>query len=141
MKYAPTVAGILLGLLFVMSSVVVLFGLIPAEKMPKPPTPEAAAFMGALGPTGYLAFVKVCELIGGILVAIPRTRNFGLLFLGPVILNILAYHAFITKGEGLFDPMLIGICLLALYLLWVGRKRFAGLLHATEGENLRGKLS
>ncbi len=84
-------------------------------------------FMGALIPTGYMDFVKACELIGGILVAIPRTRNFGLLFLGPVILNILAFNLFIKKGEGLTDPPLIIICLIAAYLLWSGRKAFAGL--------------
>jgi hypothetical protein len=125
MKYAPTIAGILLGLLFVMSSVVVLFHLV---KMPPPPdgTP-AALFMGAFGPTGYMTFVKVLELLGGILVAIPRTRNYGLLILGPIIVNILAFHIFIMKGAMLLDPMLIGIVLLALYLLWVGRKGFAGL--------------
>jgi uncharacterized membrane protein YphA (DoxX/SURF4 family) len=124
-KYAPTVAGILLGLLFIMSAVVVLFGLV---QMPPPPegTP-AAMFFGVFGPTGYLTFVKVLELLGGILVAIPRTRNFGLLILGPILVNILAFHAFIMKGAGLFDPMLIGICLLAAYLLWVGRQQFAGL--------------
>jgi uncharacterized membrane protein YphA (DoxX/SURF4 family) len=129
MKYAPTIAGILLGLLFVMSSVVILFNLIPPDKMPKPATPEAEMFMKALGPTGYMTFVKVFELLGGILVAIPRTRNYGLLVLGPIILNILAFNAFITKGEGLFSPMLIVIVLLALYLLWDGRKKFAGLLN------------
>ena len=127
MKYAPTIAGALLGLLFIMSSVVVLFNLIPPDKMPKPPTPEAEMFMGALGPTGYLTFIKVIELIGGILVAIPKTRNYGLLALGPIILNILAYHAFVAKGQELFSPMLIVIVLLALYLLWVGRKGFAAL--------------
>lgn len=129
MKHLPTVAGILLGLLFVFSAVVVLFNLIPPDKMPPPP-PEgspAAMFMGALMPTGYMTFVKVCELIGGILVAIPKTRNFGLLFLGPVILNILAFHVFIGQGSGLADPMLISIVALALYLLWVGRRNFAGL--------------
>ena len=127
MKYAPTIAGILLGLLFVMSSVVVLFNLV---QMPPPPegTP-AAMFMGALGPTGYMTFVKVLELLGGILVAVPRTRNFGLLVLGPIIVNILAFHIFIMKGVTLFDPMLIVIVLLALYLLWVGRKAFASLLN------------
>ena len=127
MKYAPTIAGILLGLLFVMSSVVVLFHLV---KMPPPPngTP-AAMFMGALGPTGYMTFVKVLELIGGILVAVPRTRNFGLLILGPIIVNILAFHLFIMKGAGLMDPMILGIVALALYLLWAGRKGFAGLLN------------
>ncbi len=125
MKYAPTIAGILLGLLFIMSSVVVLFNLV---QMPPPPegTP-AALFFGAFGPTGYMTFVKVLELLGGILVAIPRTRNFGLLILGPIIVNILAFHIFIMKGAGLFDPMLIGIVLLALYLLWVGRNAFAEL--------------
>jgi hypothetical protein len=46
-------------------------------------------------------------------VAIPRTRNFGLLILGPILVNILAFHVFITKGAGLFDPMLLGIVVLA----------------------------
>jgi hypothetical protein len=127
MKYLPTVAGILLGLLFVMSAVVVLFGLVPTPPMPEG-TPMAM-FMGAFGPTGYMTFVKVLELIGGILVAIPRTRNFGLLVLGPIIVNVLAFHAFIMKGEGLFNPLLLLIVALALYLLWVGRKAFAGLLN------------
>ena len=130
MKYAPTVAGLLLGLLFVMSSVVVLFHLIPPpEKMPKPATPEAEMFMKVFVPTGYMTFVKVLELAGAILVAIPRLRNFGLLVLGPILVNILAFHIFITKGADLFNPILIVIVLLATYLLWVGRKAFAGLLN------------
>ena len=127
MKHAPSIAGILLGLLFIMSSVIVLFHLMPPEKMPKPPTPEAEKFMVVLGLTGYMTFVKVLELIGGILVAIPRTRNFGLLILGPILVNILAYHVFVAKGATLLDPMLIIIVLLSLYLLWAGRKNFAGL--------------
>ena len=129
MKYAPTIAGAIFGLLFIMSAVMVLFNLIPPEKMPKPATPEAEMFMNVFGPTGYMTFVKVLELIGGILVAIPRTRNFGLLILGPILVNILAFHIFIAKGATLFDPMLIVIVLLALYLLWVGRKPFTNLLN------------
>ena len=85
--------------------------------------------MAAFAPTGYLTFVKVCQLLGGILVIIPRTRNFGLLVLGPIIINILAYHMFIMKGEGLLNPILIAIVLLALYLLWHARKSFAALLN------------
>lgn len=127
MKYLPTIAGILLGLLFLMSSVVVLFNLMPPEKMPPPATHEAELFMGAFMPTGYMTFVKIVELLGAILVAIPKARNYGLLALGPVIINILAYHVFITKGQGLLDPLLIIIVALALYLLWAGRKAFAGL--------------
>ena len=127
MKHLPTVAGILLGLLFIMSAVVVLFGLAPTPTMPEG-TP-IAMFMTAFATTGYLTFIKVLELLGGILVAIPKTRNIGLLVIGPIIVNILAFHAFITKGEGLFNPLLLFIVALALYLLWVGRKAFAGLLN------------
>ena len=48
MKHIPTVASILLGLLFVMSAVVVLFGLAPTPTMPEG-TPMAM-FMGAFAP-------------------------------------------------------------------------------------------
>lgn len=129
MKYLPCIAGGLLGALFIMVSLMFFLKMTPDQ----PPPPEGsylALFMAAFAPSGYLAFVKALELIGGILVAIPRTRNFGLLVLGPIIVNIMAYHAFIMKGEGLAHPMLIGICLLALYLLWVARKQFAGLANS-----------
>ena len=128
MKYLPTIAGVLLGLLFIMAGVVVLFNLVSAP--PPPAGTPAALFFGAVGPTGYLTFIKVLEIVGGLLVAIPKTRNFGLLILGPIIVNILAFHIFVMKGEGLLNPMLIFICLLALYLLIDARKKFANLLNA-----------
>ena len=127
-KWLPIVAGILLGLLFVMSAVTVLFNLV---KMPPPPegTP-AAMFFGAFGPTGYLTFVKIFELVGGLIVMIPRLRNFGLLLLGPVIVNIVAFHIFIDGGfKDLLNPMILVMLVLALYLLWVGRRNFASLLN------------
>jgi len=127
-KYLPIIAGIVLGLLFVMSAVMVLFNLV---KMPPPPegTP-VAMFFGAFGPTGYMTFVKVLELLGGVLVMIPRLRNLGLLVLGPIIVNILAFHIFVAGGfKDLLNPMLLVIIALALYLLWIGRKQFSGLLN------------
>ena len=126
-KYLTIVASITLGGLFIMASVVVLFDLVRA--MPPPEGSPARMFMGAMGPTGYLKFVKIFELAGGILVMIPRLRNIGLLLLGPVIVNIIAFHTFITHGEGLLNPMLDIIIVCALYLLWDARKKFAGLLN------------
>jgi len=126
-KIAPTanIAGILLGLIFIVFGLNFFFKFIP---IPSPPegTP-AAAFMGAMYGGGYLAFVKILEILGGALTAIPKTRNFGLLILGPIIVNILAFHAFITKS-GLFDPLLVVTCLLAAFLLYSERHRFAKLL-------------
>ena len=127
MKIATNIAGVLLGLMFIAASVMVLFKLGPTPPAPPEGTPPAH-FMAAFAPTGYLTFVKVFELWGGVLVAIPRTRNLGLLILGPIIINILAFHIFVTGGEGLWNPMLIGICVLALFLLWSERKAFAGLV-------------
>jgi hypothetical protein len=126
-KYPPIVAGVILGLLFLMASVMFFLQLGPQPKFPE--GSPIAMFMGALGPTGYLAFVKVFELVGGLVVMIPRLRNFGLLLLGPVIVNIIAFHIFVGDPKELLNPMLIVVVVLALYLLCVGRKNFAALLN------------
>jgi hypothetical protein len=127
MKHAPTIAAGLLGLIFVVFGLNFFLKFIPMPPGPPEGSPPAL-FMAALFPTGYLAFVKVLEILGGILVAIPKTRNIGLLVLGPVIVNILAFHIFLLGGAGLVDPVVILITLLPLYLLWTARKSFATLL-------------
>lgn len=128
MKHAPNIAGGLLGLLFIVFGMNFFLKFIPMPPGPPEGSPPAL-FMAALFPTGYLAFVKCLEIAGGLLVAIPKTRNIGLLVLGPVIINILAFHVFLLEGVALVDPVVILITVLPLYLLWVGRKSFAGLLN------------
>ena len=118
------IAGGLLGFIFV------VFGLnFFLHFIAIPPLPEgshAAAFMGAAYMTGFLTFVKVLEIIGGVLVAIPKTRNLGLLVLGPIIVNILAFNLFIA-GSGLSDPAVIIVTILAAFLLWSERDAFCKL--------------
>lgn len=126
MKHLPAIAGALLGLAFIFFAVIVLSGKAPQPEIPTNTPPWH--FFAALGPTGYMTFIKVLELTGGVLTAIPKTRNFGLLILGPIIVNILAFHQFAAK-DGIFQPMLICISALALYLLWTDRKKFLALLH------------
>ena len=126
-KYLPIVAGIVLGLLFLMASVTFFLHLVPEPKFPE--GSPIAHFMAAFGPTGYMAFVKVFELIGGILVMIPRLRNIGLLLLGPVIVNIIAFDVFVAGPKELLNPMMLIVIVCALYLLWDARRRFAALLN------------
>ena len=96
--------------------------------MPAPPADSPPAmFPGAMIPTGYFAFVKVLEIVGGILVAIPRTRPVGLLTLGPIVVNILRFHIFLAKGAGLVGLPLL-VALLSLFLLWANRAAFSCLL-------------
>ena len=120
MKHLPTIAGAILGLAFVAFSVPVLFNLLPPQA-PPPEGSAVAAFFMAFGPTGYLTFVKVCELIGGIFTAIPRTRILGLMILTPIVVNILAFHVFVAK-DGILSPILIGILVFLAYLFFAERR-------------------
>lgn len=122
MKIAAHIAATLLGLVFIVFSLLILLHLAPE---PKDLPPLVVQFMTVFATTGWLIVVKVCELIGGILVIIPKTRNFGLLFLGPIIFNILTFHILVEKG-GLVGPPLF-IAVLALFLLFVERRKFAAL--------------
>ena len=129
MEIASNIAGVLLGLIFnvVAWNFFLRFFSIPAPPEGSPP----ALFLGAMIPTGYFAFVKVLEIIGGILVAIPRTRPLGLLTLGPIVVNILCFHTFLTKGAGLVGlPLLVAA--LALFLLWTERAVYSRLLPGTK---------
>ncbi len=128
MKHAPNIAGGLLGLLFIVFGMNFFLKFIPMPPGPPEGSPPAL-FFAALFPTGYLAFVKVLEVLGGLLVAIPKSRNIGLLVLGPIIVNILAFHIFLLKGAALADPVVILVTILPLFLLWTARKSFAGLLN------------
>jgi hypothetical protein len=125
---APTIVGALLGLTFL------AFGLnhfVPF--LPSPPSPPEgsppAMFFGALYATGFLSFIKAIEIVGGLLVAIPKTRNLGLLAIGPVVVNILAFQVFMTGGAGLLQPPVILVSVLSAFLLWSARNKFLGLLN------------
>lgn len=118
------IAGGLLGLIFVVFGLNFFLKFIP---IPSPPADSAAAaFMGAMYTTGFLTLVKILEVIGGVLVAIPKTRNFGLLVLGPIVVNILAFNVLIAPG-GWTQPPVILVTLLSAFLLWTARGQFAQL--------------
>jgi putative oxidoreductase len=123
MKILALIAGILLALMFVAGDIVYFF------KLYAPPAPPAgspmAMFMGAFYPTGYLDLVKALELVGAVLIAIPRTRRLGLLVLGPIIINIILFHLLVAK-EGL--ATLLPIVVLTLFLTWVERRAFANFI-------------
>lgn len=131
MRIAAHVAAVLLGLAFVLAGMVVLLDMVP-EQAPPPEGSAAAHFFAAFGPTGYLKFVKVLEVLGGVLVAVPRTRRAGLLVLGPILVNILAFHVFVMGGAGLADPTLVVLCALALFLVWTERAAFSRFLAARD---------
>lgn len=128
MKHASTLASVLLGLAFITFGANFFLNFIPMPADPSPADAPHKLFMAAMFPTGYLAFVKVLEILGGLLVALPKTRNIGLLVLGPIIVNILAFHVFLTQGAGFTDPPILVISILSAFLLFIERKAWLGLV-------------
>lgn len=127
MKIAPQIASGLLGLAFVVFGLNHFLHFIPMGDPPAPSSPTGL-FFGAVGTTGFLTFVKVLEILGGIAVAVPKTRNLGLLLLGPIIVNILAFNLFIAGGGAILQPPVIVISLLAAFVLWTKRADWLTLL-------------
>lgn len=127
MKLASNIGGTILGLLFLTFGLNFFFNFIPMPADPSPADAPHKLFMAALFPTGYLTFVKVLEITGALLVLLPKTRAVGLLFLGPIVVNILAFHVFLTKGAGLVGPPLL-VAVVALFVLITEWKSFAGLV-------------
>ncbi len=127
MKNIPNIVGGLLGLAFLTFGLNHFHTFLPAP--PPSDSPYVPLFFKSIGPSGFLTFVKIIEIVGGILVAIPRTRNFGLLALGPIVVGIIAVNIFIKGGGAVLDPAIIAISVMSAYLLWTARDKFLGLLN------------
>lgn len=74
MKHIPTLARLLLGLIFVVFGLNMWLHFIP---IPPPPEGPAKDFMFAIYGTGFLTVVKVLEVLGGLLLLSGRFTNLG----------------------------------------------------------------
>jgi len=120
MKTLTTLVATLLGLMFVVFGLNFFLHFFPVPS-PAEGTP-AAAFLGAMYGSGYLSFVKVLEVLGGVLLLLPRLRNWGLVIIGAVVVNIACVHQFFFGG--IKDPVVIFAIAAVLYLAYAGRRGF-----------------
>ena len=121
MKIATLIARIFLGLLFLVFGLNGFLHFIPMQ----PPTGLAGQYMGALFLSHYLVVVFVLEAVGGLLLLINRYVPLALVLLGPVIVNIVLFHACLAPA-GL--PMALFAVALWLVVFAGVRGAFAGLL-------------
>ncbi len=123
-RYAPIVARVLLGLVFLVFGLNGFLNFIPQPPMEG----QAAAFMGGLGASGYFfPLLKATEVVVGALLLAGVFVPLALLVLAPVTLNILAFHAFLAPA-GL--PMAVILIALHLYLAYAYRGSFRGVLNS-----------
>jgi putative oxidoreductase len=120
MKIAVLVARILLGLVFFVFG---LNGFLQFMKAPLPPG-LAGQFLGALMQSHYVLFVSALQVIGGALLLINRYVPLALTITGPLIVNILAFHAFLLP-EGVSIAIVVAI--LWGIIFYQHRQYFAGL--------------
>src|ERR1700722_846154 len=107
MKIATIIARSLLGLIFVVFGLNLFLDFIP---MPPLPAGPASNFMTALFVSHYLYVVGALQVVGGALLLIGRKVPLGLTLLGPVIVNIVCFHALMAPA-GL--PMAVMVSSLA----------------------------
>ena len=122
MKIATSISRVLLGLIFVTFGLNMFLGFI---HLPPPPEGPARDFMTALFMSHYVYVVGALQVVGGLILLSGRRVPLGLTLLGPVIVNIFCFHAFMAPA-GL--PMAFVVSFLALFLLWRYREYFAGLV-------------
>jgi putative oxidoreductase len=105
MKLASTISRYLLGVIFLIFGANGFLHFIP---MP-PPTGVAGQYMGALFVSKFLVVVFLLQLIPALLLLAGRYVPLALTLLGPVIVNIFLFHAFMAPS-GL--PMALVVSLL-----------------------------
>jgi putative oxidoreductase len=124
MKIAMIIVRTLMGLLFIFGAVVFLFNLFTPPPMEGP----LKTFNEGLAATGYFfTFLKITELVCGILLVVGRFVPLALVILSPIILNILMVHLFLDRS-GL--PVAIFLVLANIFIAYYYRDRFEPLLRA-----------
>ncbi len=121
MKIAVLIARILLGLGFVFFG---LNGFLQFLHMPMPDGP-AGQFMGAMMASHYYLPIAAFQVIGGALLLSGFYVPLGLAILGPILVNILIFHA--TMAPSGLPAALVWTIL--WFVVFAGyRQAFAGIL-------------
>lgn len=121
MKIAALIARVLLGLMFLVFGLNGFLHFIPMA----PPAGLAGQYMGALFLSHYVVAVFLLQIVGGVLLLANRFVPLALVLLGPVLVNILLFHALMAP-EGL--PVALLATVLWAILFYAVRSAFAGLL-------------
>ena len=124
MKTLATIARYLLALVFLVFGLNGFLHFIPQP----PPTSELAQqYFTVLSTSHYLMLVFGLQLIAGVLFLFRRTVPLALTISGPLIVNILLFHALMDPGG-----MVPGLVVTALWfvIFWQFREAFYGIFFA-----------
>jgi putative oxidoreductase len=124
MKIAAIIIRVLMGLLFLFSSIAFFFNLIPTPEL----TGSLKTFNDGITASGYLMqLIKGTELVCAIAFIVGRFVPLAVVVIFPVIVNIVLVHALLAP-EGL--PVAIFLLLADLFLAYYYRERYKTLVAA-----------
>jgi uncharacterized membrane protein YphA (DoxX/SURF4 family) len=113
------VISLLFGLMFINSGLNKFFNYMPMPKdMPEELTKLMTAFLSI---KWLLPLIAVAEIIGGILVILPKYRALGAIIIFPVMMGILLTHI-INAPSGL--PIALVLLVINLWLIVENRKKY-----------------
>lgn len=123
MKISAMIARILLGLIFLVFGFNNFLHFLP---MTLPPG-DAGVFAGLLYAHGWGTFHGVLYVIAGALLLAGRYVPVGLTILGPIVVNILAFHITLNP-QGIVPGLVVAV--LELFLIWAYWPAFRGIFTA-----------
>ena len=124
MKKAVLVARILEGLVFTFFGLNLILHFLHNEMPPG----DAGQMSAIMATHGWMTFVGVIQLLGGVLLLVGRYVPLGLTLLAPVIVNILLFHMLLLGGAGIGAGVVVAV--IELFLIWAYRLSFRGLFDA-----------
>lgn len=132
MKITTLIARWLLGLMFLVFGLNGFLNFIPQGPMP---TGFAGQFLGALMGSHYMLAVCLIELVAGLLFLANRCVPIALSLTGPILVNILLFHASMNPSG-----IVPGLIVTALWLLvfYSVRSAFAGIFQCHVAPNDKG---
>jgi uncharacterized membrane protein YphA (DoxX/SURF4 family) len=119
------VACLILGLMFINAGLNKFFNYIP------PPTDMAEGplkmFMAMMAISWLMPLIAVVEIVGGVLIIVPKFRALGAVILSPVMIGILLTHVTVVP-EGL--PMAIALTGILIWVVVENRGKYLPMIRS-----------
>ncbi len=118
-----TVATVLFALMFINGGLNKFFNYIPVP--PDMPAELVKVNTALMQISWLMPLIAVVELIGGVLLLIPKYRALGAIIIFPIMIGILLIHATVAVSGLPLAIILVGIL---VWILWENRTKYLKLI-------------